>query len=214
MASKAVYAGLVILVVGAAVGVLGAANPVATLSQGRVALIDTPVTVGPNDYATQSLEMTAGQSLQVSLRIDNRTTFSFEIMNQTQYDAWYDCAPRCHQPLLGGSGTYYQQAKEETPTQLNVTVSPSSPYAGQFTAPSNATYYFVLDNSIGPTWTTYLDQDANGSTTGQIALTSTQPVTDYSVNWSIVGLGSALMLAGGAMATWLARPGRALGDKT
>jgi len=169
--------------------------------------------VDPNDYATQSLVMTTGQTIQVSLRIDNQTIFTFDVMNQTQYDVWYNCAPRCHQPLLGGNGAYYQQAKERTPTLVNATVSPSSPYLAQFAAPSNATYYFVLDNSIGPAWANYLNQDASNSTIGQLTLTSMQAVTDYAVNWSFIGLGAVVILAGGAIATWWPRPERTLRDK-
>ncbi len=180
----------------------------ASVSQQRVTLINTAITVDPNDYATQSLIMAAGQTIQIALRIDNQTIFTFDVMNQTQYDVWYKCAPRCHQPLLGGNGTYYQQANEKTPVLVNATVSPSSLYMAQFTAPSNATYCFVLDNSVGPTWANYLNQDASGSTMGQLSLTSQQAVTDYAVNWLFVGLGSVVILVGGAIATWLPHPGR------
>jgi len=209
MPSKFRSAGLALLIVGAAIGILGAARPVASVSDQPFTLISTPVTVDPNDYATQSLVMTAGQTVQVALRIDNQTIFTFDVMNQTQYDVWYDCAPRCHQPLLGGNGTYYQQADERTPTQVNVSISPSAPYSAQFKAPSNATYYFVLDNSVGPTWASYLNQNASGSTTGQLTLTSTEPVADYSANWWLVGLGAVVTLAGGGIATWWPRSNRA-----
>jgi hypothetical protein len=204
---------MAILAVGVVIGIIGAARPLASTSQQPVTLINTAITVDANDYATQSLVMTTGQIVQVALKIDNQTIFTFDIMSQTQYDVWYNCAPRCHQPLLGGNGTYYQQANERTPTLVNATVSPSSPYSAQFTAPSNATYYFVLDNSIGPTWASYLNQDASGSTMGQLTLTSTQAVTDYAVNWPLVGLGAAVTLAGGAIATWWPRPKRTLDGK-
>ena len=198
---------------GVAIGALGVARPLASVSQQPVTLINAAITVDPNDYATQSLMMTTGQTVQVALRIDNQTIFTFDIMNQTQYDVWYNCAPRCHQPLLGGNGTYYQQANERTPTLVNATVSPSSPYAEQFSVPSNATYYFVLDNSVGLTWANYLNQDATGSTVGQLTLTSTQAVTDYAVNWLLVGLGSVVILVGGAIATWLPHPTRKISEK-
>jgi len=206
MPSRVKSVGLAILVVGFVVGAIGAAAPEASVSEQSAVLVNTPVIVGPNDYASQSLILTSGQSLHVALSIDNETIFTFDIMNQTQYAIWYGCAPRCHQPLLGGNGTFYQQAKERTPTLLNVTVSPSTPLSAQFTAPSNATYYFVLDSSVGPAWNSYLRQDASGYTTGNLTLTSMLPVTDYAVNWPLVILGSAVMLAGGAIATWWPRP--------
>jgi len=206
MVSRIAAMGLVVLIAGVAIGVIGVTRPSASVSQQQVTLINTIITVDPNDYATQSLIMTAGQTIQIALRIDNHTIFTFDVMNQTQYDVWYNCAPRCHQPLLGGNGTYYQQGDERTPTLVNATVSPSSPYMAQFSAPSNATYYFVLDNSVGPTWANYLNQDASGSTMGQLSLMSLQAVTDYAVNWLFVGLGSLVMLVGGAIATWLPLP--------
>lgn len=213
MASRIAIVGLAILVSGTIIGIVGVVMPTASTSQQPVALINTGVTVDPNDYATQSLVMIRGQTVQIALSIDNQTIFSFDVMNQTQYDVWYNCAPRCHQPLLGGNGTYYQQANEVTPTQVNVTVSPASPFTASFTAPSNATYYFVLDNSVGPTWTTYLNQNASGSMMGQLTLTSTQAVKDYAVNWSLVGLGGVVTLVGGAIATWLPHPKRTPKDK-
>jgi len=206
MASRIAIVGLAILVSGTMIGMVGVATPAASTSQQPVALVKTEVTLDPNDYATQSLVMTSGKTVQIALSIDNRTIFTFDVMNQTQYDVWYNCAPRCHQPLLGGNGKYYQQANEVTPTQVNVTVSPASPFTASFTAPSNATYYFVLDNSVGPTWADYLNQNATGSTMGQLTLTSSQAVTDFAVNWEFVGLGSAAILVGGAIATWLPHP--------
>jgi len=199
---------LTIFVAGVAIGIVGISRPLASVTQQPVTLVDAVFTVDPNDYATQSLVMTTGQRIQVAVSINNQTIFTFDVMNQTQYDVWYNCAPRCHQPLLGVNGTYYQQANEKTPTLMNATVSLSSPYSAQFTAPSNATYYLVLDNSIGLTWANYVNQDASGSTMGRLTVTSTQAVTDYAVNWPLVGLGSAVVLAGGVMATWLPHPRR------
>ena len=206
MTSKIASVGLAILVAGVVIGIIGVTRPIASTSQQPVTLINTAITVDPNDYATQSLVMATGQTVQVALSVDNETIFTFDIMNQTQYDVWYNCASRCHQPQLGGSGTYYQQASERIPTQVNVTVSPSSPCLVKFTAPSDATYYFVLDNSIGPTWANYLNQNASGSTTGQLTLTSAQTVTNYADNWPYVGLGAVVTLAGGAITTWWPRP--------
>ena len=198
--------GLVLLIAGAVLGVLGVASPTATTSPQRVKLLDTPITVSPNDYMSRSLELSGGQTVRVTLSIDNQTVFTFDIMNQTQYGVWYNCAPRCHQPLLGGSGAYYEQADEWTPVLMNVTVSPSSPYSGMFTAPSNATYYLVLDNSVGPTWASYLDQNASGPTVGQLSLETQVAATTYAIDWLVIGPGAAITLAGGVIATWAQRP--------
>lgn len=183
-------------------------TPVASTSQQNYALLDTSIRVDPNGYASQNLVMTKGQTVQVALSIDNQTMFTFDIMNQHQYYVYYGCAPVCAQPLLGGSGTYYQQAGETTPTLLNQTVSPSAAYQGAFTAPSDGTYYFVFDNSIGPSWDTYVNTSASGFTTGHFTLTSSQSVTSYAVNWTLVGFGAVLLLVGGAVATatWETRP--------
>jgi hypothetical protein len=183
------------------VGFAGAVMPVASSAQQPFQLLDTSIRVDPNGYASQNLAMTKGETVQVSLRIDNQTMFTFDIMNQGQYYVYYGCAPLCAQPMLGGNGTYNQQAGEATPTLLNVTVSPSASYQGSFTAPSDGTYYFVFDNSIGPSVSTYVNQNASGFTTGHFTLMSSQTVTTYAVNWTLVGVGVVLLLAGGAVAT-------------
>lgn len=201
MFSKAApYFGFALLVVGIMIGIFGAITPVTTAVQKPVSLVDTPVGVDPNDYATQNLQMVQGQTVNVALSIVNSTVkFSFDIMNQTQYYIWYGCAPLCYQPLLNGSGTYYQQANETTPYMINVTVTPSSPYSGSFTAPSNGTYYFVFDNSIGSSWSTYIGRNATGYTKGTFALSEIEPTRVNAANWVVVGIGSAAMLAGGAL---------------
>jgi hypothetical protein len=183
-------------------------TPVASTSQQSYSLLDTSIRIAPNDYASQNLAMSKGQTVQVNLSIDNQTMFTFDIMNQKQYRVYYGCAPMCAQPMLGGSGTFNQQANEANPTLLNVTVSPSAPYQGSFTAPDDGTYYFVFDNSIGPSWVTYVNTSATGFTTGHFTITATQPVTSYSVNWTLVGIGAALLIVGGAVATvsWEAKP--------
>jgi hypothetical protein len=198
--SKAAYLGFALLIVGIAVGIFGAISPVSSNSQQSVKLVDTPVGVDPNDYATQNLQMVKGQTVNVDLSIDNQSVmFSFDIMNQTQYYIWYGCAPQCYQPLLGGNGTYYQQGNETTPYLVNETVTPSSPYIASFTAPSNGTYYFVFDNSIGASWSTYMNHNASGYTEGSFALSETLSSGRYSANWLFVGLGSVAMLTGGAL---------------
>jgi hypothetical protein len=199
-----VYLGLVLLVVGVIIGIFGAITPISTASQQSVMLVNTPLGVDPNDYATQNLQMTKGQSVEIDLSIENETVkFTFDIMNQTQYYIWYGCAPECYQPLLSGNGSYYQQANETTPFLVNDTVSPSSPYQASFTAPANGTYYFVFDNSIGPSWTTYVNHNATGYTLGKFALSGMQLTNNYSANWPVIGIGSIAMLAGGAVATVL-----------
>ncbi len=201
MLSKAAYVGLVILVIGIAIGLVGAFTPQSTTRQQSVTLLNTVISVDPNDYATKNLQMTQGQSVGIKLSISNQTIFFFYVMNQTQYYVWYGCAPQCHQPLLGGQGTFSQQANETTPDFVNATVTPATPYAGSFSAPSNGTYYFVFDNSIGPSWSTYINHNASGNTIGSFALSEVQPVKNYSANWLLLGAGSAVMLVGGAIAT-------------
>jgi hypothetical protein len=199
--SKASYIGLVILMIGIAVGVVGALSPMSSFKQQPVTLINTPVSVDPNDYATQSLQMTQGQNLQIKVSISNQTDFFFYVMNQTQYYVWYGCAPQCHQPLLGGQGTFSEQANETTPDFVNATVTPAAPYNGTFTAPVNGTFYFVFDNSVGPSWGTYTNHNATGNAVANFLLSSVQPVKSYSVNWLLVGAGSAAMLLGGTVST-------------
>ncbi len=201
MASKTALVGVLILVLGLVVGLAGAVTPVASTSQQAYSLQDTSIRVDPNGYASQNLVMTKGEAVQVSLSIDNQTMFTFDIMNQKQYYAYWACAPLCAQPLLGGNGTYYQQAGQANPTFLNATVSPSAPYTASFTAPADGTYYFVFDNSIGPSWDTYVNQSASGFTTGHFTLTASQQITTYAVNWTLVGIGAVILLVGGAIAT-------------
>ena len=198
MVSSLAYLGFVLLVIGLAIGVFGALTPVSSASNHTVTLVSTALGVDPNDYATQNLQMTKGESVNVELSIENQTKFTFDIMNQTQYYIWYGCAPECYQPLLGGKGTYSEQANETVPYLVNETVSPSSPYGATFAAPSNGTYYFVFDNSIGQSWNTYVNHNASGYTDGKFALTETQSIAVYSANWPFVGLGSIAMLVGGA----------------
>jgi hypothetical protein len=209
--SKAAYFGFALLILGVALGIFGATSPVSSASQQSLKLVDTPLGVDPNDYATQNLQMVKGQTINVVLSIDNQSVmFTFDIMNQTQYYIWYGCAPLCYQPLLGGDGTYYQHANETTPFLVNETVTPSSPYSASFTAPSNGTYYFVFDNSIGTSWSTYVNHNASGYTEGSFALSETQWINHYSANWPLVGLGSVAMLVGGILPAlfWQERAGK------
>ncbi len=202
MPSKIAYVGFFLLIIGLILGVIGATSPISNAADKSVSLVNTPLGVDPNDYATQDLQMTKGQTVDVSLSIVNQSVlFSFDIMNQTQYYIWYGCAPLCYQPLLGGQGAYYQQSNETTPYLVNVTVTSTSPYSHAFTAPSNGTYYFVFDNSIGSSWSTYIGHNATGYTEGQFALAETQPTRVYSANWPLVGMGAGVMLTGGVVGT-------------
>ena len=194
---------MALLGLGTVIGFLGAVTPLKITSQQNVNLINTPISVAPNDYATQSLEMTRGETVHVTLSIENQTIFTFDIFNQSQYYIYYDCAPMCAQPQLGGNGSFSEQAGELTPYQLNVTITPSTPYSGEFTAPTNGTYYFLFDNTIGPSWSSYVNQNATGPTDGQFSLSTTSVINGNSVNWKMLGLGSAMTLAGGIAATML-----------
>jgi len=211
MVTSVAYFGIFLIIVGLAVGIFGAVTPISSASNRSVTLVSTPLGVDPNDYATQNLQMVKGQTVDVELSIENQSVmFSFDIMNQTQYYIWYGCAPLCYQPLLGGKGTYYQQANETTPYLANATVSPSSPYSASFTAPSNGTYYFVFDNSIGESWVTYVGHNASGYTVGKFVLNENETVPSYTANWLLVGLGSVAMLAGGSLPAvfWQKKPTR------
>jgi len=208
MESTRIFIGLGILVLGAIIGFLGAATPITSASQQTTSLINTVIVIAPNDYSTQSLQLAKGETVQLTLSIENQTIFTFDIMNQSQFYIYNNCAPKCAQPLLGGVGSYYQQAGEVEPTQANFSVSPSSPYSGQFKAPANGTYYFVFDNSIGPSWRSYSEHNATGATIGQFSLSSIRSVTNSSVNWAMVGLGAVITISGGgaASATFGTRP--------
>ena len=199
--SGKVIAGLSLIIIGAAVGFFGASTPISSASQQRVSLVSTAISVAPNDYSTQSLELTKGESVLLSLGIENETIFTLDVMNQTQYYIYYSCAPKCAQPLLGGNGSYYQQAGEAMPYDLNVSVTPSSPYSGEFNAPSNGTYYFLFDNTVGASWGNYIGQNSTGPTDGQFSISAVQSVKSDSINWGVTGLGSAITIGGGAFAT-------------
>ena len=117
MVSSKVFLGLALLGLGTVIGFLGAATPLKITSQQKVDSVNTPISVAPNDYVTQSLEMTRGETVHVTLNIENQTIFTFDIFNQSQYDIYYDCAPMCAQPQLGGNGSFSEQAAELTPYQ-------------------------------------------------------------------------------------------------
>jgi hypothetical protein len=209
MFTRLAYIGFVLLPVGLAVAIFGAISPVGTHLTQSITLVNTPVGVDPNDYATQNLQMIAGQTIGIDLSIQNQSLiFSFDIMNQTQYYVWYGCAPECHQPLLGGSGNYSQQANERKAYLTNATVSLDSPFNSSFTAPSNGTYYFVFDNSVGSSWSTYVNRDAIGYAVGNFKLTEVESGVVDSPNWMILILGALLMLIAGIVCAICWKPTR------
>ena len=201
MASKVALIGLVILVVGLIVGVYGAAYPSSASSQQPYSILNTSLHIDPNDYQSQNLNMTAGETINLALMITNQTIFQFYIMNQSQYYTYYGCAPACHQPLLGGNGTFWQQAGETTPAFTNATITPNQNYTTKFTATKAGVYYFIFDNTVGPSWATYAGQNASGFTDGSFSIVGTQSVTASSINWVPLGAGIALLIIGGAIAT-------------
>lgn len=220
MVAKAAIIGLIILVVGLIVGIAGVYAPASTQKPTTVTLLNTQASVDANDYASKNTVLSKGQTVNISASIANTTTFHLYLMNQTQYYNWYACAPVCYQPLLGGTGTFWQQANETEAALQNISsLTPSSSYTGSFTAPSNGTYYYVLDNTIGPSMATYVGQNASEvvchtnntfacNTLVTLQLTTAGTNTTYAVNWPVVGAGAALLIIGGAIATvmWEARP--------
>lgn len=211
MVAKVALIGLVILVVGLIVGIYGVYSPVSAQKQSTVTLLNTTKLVDANDYASQNIVLDQGQTIQISASITNTTIFGFYIMDQSQYYSFYGCAPWCHTAAnISGVGAVGPQGLT---AQVNVTnLTPSQPYSASFTAPTSNTYYFVLDNSVGPSWATYTGQNASmvACNTGnpfacntQINLQITTPgtVTTHSANWTVVGIGIALLIIGGAIGT-------------
>lgn len=193
MASKIALVGLVILVVGLIIGIIGAASPV---SGAFKPLLSTTFNVDGNGYQSKNLNMSQGQTIQLSVSIANNTLFNFYIMNQTNYYAFYGCAPACHAaPNVTNYGPVPPQ--NLSAPYVNATVSPSSTYTTTFTAPAAGTYYFIFDNSEGPNWATYINQNATGPTTVTFQISQ----ATKALNWAMVGPGVALLIIGGAIAT-------------
>ncbi len=189
---------MAVLVIGLALGAYGALYPTSAPSTQSFTLLSTNLRIAANDYQSQNLILTKGQAVNVNVQITNKTIFNLLIMNQSQYYNYYGCAPACHQPLLGGNGSYYQQAGEKTPYFVNSSVSPSAPYTASFAAPTDGTYYFVFDNTVGGSWSQYIN-GTGGVTAGSVTLTGTKATTSYSVNWTFLGVGAVLLVVGGAV---------------
>ena len=204
MVAKAAVVGIVILVIGLLVGIYGVYTPVSAQKQQSYTLLSTSVRVDPNDYAAQNVLLAQGQVINYQISIQNQTTFQLTIMNQSQYYTFYGCAPFCRSGNITGppGGPPVGYVPEQNLTSfVNATVTPSAAVANSFTAPANGTYYFIFDNSVGPSYATYIGQNASGFTTGSFSLTTTGLVTTNVVNWNFVGAGIALLIVGGAIAT-------------
>lgn len=202
--------GIAILVVGLVVGVIGVVMPAKTNIHQEFTLLNTNFAVDPNDYESQNVVLAKGQTITLNVSIDNQTVFDVVVMNQSQYYVYYNCAPLCHQPFLGGTGNYSQQANESVAYFLNVSVSPSHPFVGSFTAPANGTYYIVLDNTVGPNWTSFVQSNATsgGWTMGRIEVTTVKSIPAHTVNWALVVPGAVLLVVGGGLGTagWPSKP--------
>lgn len=213
MVAKLALIGLVILVVGLIVGIYGVYTPVSAQTQSTVTLLNVQASVDANDYQSKNVVLNQGETVNYQASIANTTVFYLYVMNQAQYYNYYGCAPFCYQPLLGGNGNFWQQAGESQGALVNIsTLTPSSPSSGSFTAPSDGTYYFVLDNSIGPNLATYIGSNASNVVCGtsnpfacntvvNLQITTQGTVTTHSANWAVVGIGIALLIIGGAIGT-------------
>lgn len=210
--------GVLVLLLGLSIGILAAYRPIISTSQLN-STFSTPVNVDPNDYKAEVLSMSKGEIVNYAMQLDNETMLRLYIMNATQYSVFLKCAPRCIQPLLGGKGSYYEQAGlTRQALFVNASVSESKPFRSNFTAPTSGTFYFVFDNSVGGNWSTYLGQNATGSVSGTIKMTVYQIATTYTFNLPLIVIGASEIVVGGLLVTILwtpritkSRPGR--GDR-
>lgn len=194
------------LLLGLSIGFLAMYYPLTSTSTLN-STFSTPVSVDPNDFKSESLAMTKGEVTNFAMQVDNATAMRLYIMNSTQYSIFLKCAPKCAQPLLGGKGSYYEQTGLTRPDLfLNVSISESKPYRGNFTAPTAGQFYFVFDNSVGGNWSTYLGQNATGFESGTIKMTVFQVATTYAINWDLVIIGAVEIVLGGVVTTILWTP--------
>jgi hypothetical protein len=198
--------GVVILLLGLSIGLFAFYYPLSSTSTLN-STFSTPVSVDPNDFKSETLSMTKGEVVNYAMQLDNATSIWMYIMNSTQYSIFLKCAPKCAQPLLGGKGTYYEQAGLSRPDYfLNVSISESKPYKSNFTAPTSGTFFFVFDNSIGGNWSSYLGQNATGFKFGTIKMTVFQIATTYAINWDLMIISVVEIILGGVVTTVLWTP--------
>jgi hypothetical protein len=213
MVARIATVGLVILVVGLLLGVYAAYTPVSTSKVTSFSLLNTSLKVDPNDYESQNVQLNKSQTVNIqTVSINNQTIFYFYIMNQSEYYNFYGCAPFCRGAPNGSAAFTSGAGTTSVPlaTFTNVTVTPSNPYSNHnFTAPTNGTYYFIFDNTEGPSYSTYANQNATGNTLGQFTLLGYGPVTTHAVNSIFLYSGVALLIIGGAIATAMWSAGRA-----
>jgi hypothetical protein len=199
-------AAFAIIGLGLILGLITVLNPIATYSQVHSGLI-TSFSVDPNDYKTEPLMMTKGETVDFTLQLDNTTVFRFYIMNSSQLGVFEHCAPKCLQPLNGGKGPYYEQAGfTRPPLFLNITILNTAPRVDSFTAPTTGPYYFVFDNSEGPNYATYIAQNATGFTGGTFSISTYQIASAYAVNWPLAEVAIFEIIAGGVIATVIWHP--------
>ena len=196
--NKYAVVGLIASVLGLAILLAGAFLPVSGQSSSQVSATRT-ITVAGNDYLSQNLILAKGSSVQYSVLLKNQTVFFFYIMNQTQYYNFYGCAPTCYQPLLGGNGSFSEQAGEVSAAFVNQSLSAGQSYSASFQAPSNGTYYFVFDNSLGANPpASYVNATGDSSTVDFTLVTGISSPTN-APNWLLLGPGAVILVGGGAV---------------
>lgn len=189
---------MAILVVGLILGIYGIIYPASSTTTQTTNIVPSQnYNVDGNGYHSQSVVLSAGQTVQMSTTMNISTLFNFMIMNTSQYRNFYGCAPACHSLPGAPAG--------KLASFVNASVTPSNPYNKPFTAPSADTYYVVFDNSVGKNYTQYTQcygpaAICNGPTaTGTFSLTQSSSSTSYSTNWTFVAPGAALLVIGGAI---------------
>lgn len=193
--------GGVVLAVGLILGIAGVLYP-ASASSSQVSPIVPSQTykVDGNDYHSQGIALSAGETVTIGVTEQNSTVFNLLIMNTTQYRNYYGCAPACHSLPGAPAGALA--------SLVNATVSPTKAYDAPLTLPAADTYYFVFDNTVGANYSEYVQcygpaGICNGvEATGLFSLSTTSSTTNYSTNWLLVGPGALLLLVGGVIGTF------------
>jgi len=193
--------GGVVLAVGLILGIAGVLYPMSASSSVVYPIVTSQTyKVDGNDYHSQGIALSAGETVRIGVTEQNSTVFNFLVMNTTEYRNYYGCAPACHSLPGAPAGPLA--------SLVNATVSPSKPYNSTFTAPASDTYYFVFDNTVGANYSEYYQCNGpagicNGvEATGLFSVSTTRSVTKYSTNWPVVGLGALLLVVGGAIGTF------------